>query len=138
MRRHNNSYRGACWACLIGITLGIGAAWAAPEYAKPNDEDLLELLINVALPEGPDSRVVYVSKQPLTGGSVITSWMSVLTVPEIYEQAWFFFVDDLPEANWEHPCRYIFIDSETSKYQVNKAKTPPNEIDVMRKLFPKE
>jgi hypothetical protein len=22
---------------------------------------------------------------------------------------WSFFIDDLPQANWEHPCRYLFV-----------------------------
>ncbi len=28
-----------------------------------------------------------------------------------YNQNWVFFVDDLPLANWNHDCRYIFVNA---------------------------
>jgi uncharacterized repeat protein (TIGR02543 family) len=30
-------------------------------------------------------------------------------VPVPFERFWFFFVDDRPGANWNHPCRYVFV-----------------------------
>ena len=35
-----------------------------------------------------------------------------------YNHTWVFFVDDNPLTDWEHPCRYIFMDSLTGAYQV--------------------
>jgi len=41
-------------------------------------------------------------------------------------QVWVAFVDDVPEANWEHPCRYLFIEDSGNIREV-RATTPPSE-----------
>lgn len=35
-----------------------------------------------------------------------------------YALNWVFFVDDMPFAAWEHPCRYIFVDANDGQYQI--------------------
>ncbi len=124
--------------CVIGIVLSCALACAAPEDAKRNDAEFLELLVAGALPEGPEGRTVYVSERSLAGGSVISSWGTDVVVPVSFDQAWFYFVDDLPGANWEHSCRYIFVDIESGGYEISSRKTPPDDIDRMRRLFPPE
>src|ERR1039457_112140 len=39
-------------------------------------------------------------------------------IPYPYEFNWAFFVDDSPHALWDHPCRYIFVDSLTGDYSI--------------------
>jgi len=44
-----------------------------------------------------------------------------------YSSNWVFFVNDLPFANWAHPCRYIFVDVLSGEYQtVYQNFFPPN------------
>jgi hypothetical protein len=136
---HNKKWIWVCWLNrLVLCSLFIGGmtscTTASTDYSA---ETLLEILVERVFPEGPRGRIIYVSKQPLSGGTTIRSWRSVFIVPEKYNQAWFFFVDDAPEANWEHACRYIFIDVETGNYQVMQGMTPPKEITDMNKLLPK-
>jgi len=46
-----------------------------------------------------------------------------------FKKSWLFFVDDIPFADWLHPCRYIFVDVQTGKYKVIKNDTPPYGFD---------
>ena len=137
--RRNKARRLRCqphWLMFyVVFTLGIIACVSAS--AGYDAEKLRNLLVEKALPEGMQGRVVYVSKQPLPGGSEIESWRSKFVVPEQYQQAWFFFVDDAPNANWEHRCRYIYIDIESGEYQVEQSKTPPKDLSQMNQVFPK-
>lgn len=124
-------------ACLLVTS---GSAGCAPTNAgKHRNFDagrLKKMVIDRALPDGPQERTVYVSHQPLPGGSVIESWQSAFTVPESFRRAWFFFIDDDPGANWEHPCRYLFVDADTGKYDIIGAKTPPKKLTDLYQLFP--
>ncbi len=45
-----------------------------------------------------------------------------------------FFIDDLPFANWEHPCRYIFLDKETGEYEIIHNKIFPKNMEVFEKI----
>jgi hypothetical protein len=51
---------------------------------------------------------VYLSSKPLPAGAVIASYRGqpITTAAP----AWFGFIDDMPGANWDHPCRYVLID----------------------------
>ena len=47
-----------------------------------------------------------------------------------YFENWVFFVDDLPLANWAHPCRYIFFDKQNGAYTIIEDNWPPlNYLD---------
>ena len=50
------------------------------------------------------------------------SWFSV-TSPET--ESWLFFVDEKPMANWEHDCRYVFVDMN-GKVHIHAKKNGPN------------
>lgn len=97
---------------------------------------LIQLLVTHAIPEGIQGKAVYVSIEPLSGGSIIDSWGLSYKVPDSFKQAWFFFIDDMPDANWEHPCRYIFIETDTNTSHILSAKTPPDKLIHLIKLHP--
>jgi len=127
-----------CSCLLCSIMLWSTMAGCANAAVDHDPESLLGLLIERALPEGPEGRIVYASKEPVTGGSVVNSWKSTYSVPDEYGRAWFFFIDDAPGANWEHPCRYIFMDISTKDFIVINSATPPKEITKMRVLYQKQ
>lgn len=53
------------------------------------------------------------------------------TIENPYSSNWVYFIDDLIFAQWEHPCRYIFIDEQTGKYIiVNETIYPENFNDI--------
>ena len=39
--------------------------------------------------------------------------------------SWFFFIDDMPMESWEHPCRYVFVNSTKGQLTVINKRTPP-------------
>lgn len=53
------------------------------------------------------------------------SWFSV-TSPDT--ESWLFFVDDVPQGNWEHSCRYAFVDMD-GKVHVHEKTMGPNLDD---------
>ncbi len=85
---------------------------------------------------GEIKAAVYVSRTPLAGGSEIRSWIRTFKVPQEMAGAWFFFIDDAPQANWEHPCRYVFVDTATGVLKVINAATPVADPGKMDKIFP--
>jgi hypothetical protein len=40
---------------------------------------------------------------------LLSGILEELAIDPRKQPKWAFFVDDAPEANWEHPCRYIFV-----------------------------
>ncbi len=42
-----------------------------------------------------------------------------------YQRFWFFFVNDMPGANWAHPCRYIAVSEDCSSFTVLYKMMPP-------------
>ena len=64
---------------------------------------------------------------------------TVLNNPQIQGQTlngsyWMLFVDQMPGANWEHPCKYAFV-STTDKGGIScvvDSVCPPSDIDLTR------
>ncbi len=42
-----------------------------------------------------------------------------------FERFYFAFVDDVPRANWEHPCRYVFVSEDATSFAVLYKMMPP-------------
>lgn len=57
----------------------------------------------------------------------LRNWQGAVQAP--WGQFWLFFIDDDPHANWEHPCRYVFVARDLSAFGVACARTP---IRVLR------
>lgn len=69
---------------------------------------------------------VYCSPNLTTPGMTVGGWRTSLTLPDA--AGYLCFVDDMPEANWEHPARLVFVDSKTRAWQVYDMKTPPRDF----------
>jgi len=48
---------------------------------------------------------------------------SPIAVP--YNSSWVYFIDDLPFANWNHPCRYLFVNSANGSYSITTSRKYP-------------
>jgi hypothetical protein len=42
-----------------------------------------------------------------------------------YSTSWLFFIDTEPWYNWDHNCRYIFVNYSNGDYQILNEHTPP-------------
>ena len=82
-----------------------------------------------------NGKIVYISKMPLKKGETIRAIRKTYQV-DAFVSSWVFFIDDAPEANWEHPCRYVFVDEDTGKYTVIEGTTPPYDMNIFMKIFP--
>lgn len=59
----------------------------------------------------------------VVGQTRLTTW-GHCDVAAPWGACWVFFVDDDPSANWEHPCRYVFVARDLSAVAVQYAMTP--------------
>lgn len=66
---------------------------------------------------------VYVSNSTFEANSSIRTILRTEKTPDFI--SWFFFVDDDPYTNWEHPCRYIFVNAENGTFIVRNNTRPP-------------
>jgi hypothetical protein len=48
-----------------------------------------------------------------------------VSYPNPFQESWFFLIDDYPNANWGHPCRYVWVDTQTGNYEVVDAEMCP-------------
>ena len=111
-------------------------AGCAPGEKTISKDQSWEVVKKEVLAESLQNKIIYISIEPLKAGQAVKSWGHLYKVPEDFQGAWLFFIDDQPGANWEHACRYVFVNTATGKYKVIKAGTPPDSIENMKKIFP--
>src|SRR2546430_1343460 len=68
-------------------------------------------------------------------GTAIASWRSDAQIVA-KEDSWFFFVDDTPGANWEHPAHYVLVGKASGELTAVAAKTPPRVLHEMQPASP--
>ncbi len=74
------------------------------------------------------------SSNDLRGATVIKNWTGEIPAPNDPEDLWFAFVDPTPNANWEHPVDYIFINDKTGKTAVRHGTSPPDNLANLEKI----
>ena len=42
--------------------------------------------------------------------------------------SWLLFIDDVPNANWAHPCRYIYVNVIGGEYEIHESTYPPTTL----------
>lgn len=116
---------------LLFLLPGAACSSRAPQAGKKETRATLESQI---LKESLAGKLVYVSRDPLPGGKTIPAWRSKIKVPQEFSRAWLYFIDDSPKANWEHPCRYVFVDVKTRKHVIVSASSPPDDMSLLEPL----
>lgn len=66
---------------------------------------------------------VYVSNQIIKGGTIYNAMCEQEKTPQF--DSWFFFIDDLPFGNWEHPCRYVYVNVDNGECLTYNKRRPP-------------
>ncbi|NOQ21384.1 MAG: T9SS type A sorting domain-containing protein [Candidatus Aegiribacteria sp.] len=72
-------------------------------------------------------RSVMVLDRILTEGSTVESWNDDATVPI---DGYLVLIDDMAYANWEHPCRWVFV-GLNGEIEIIRMTTPPNFLESM-------
>jgi hypothetical protein len=44
-----------------------------------------------------------------------------------YDVSWLFFIDMYPFAQWDHNCKYLFLDQQTGNYTTINYRIPPQD-----------
>lgn len=86
-------------------------------------EDVYNYLIDENILGDVSYSSIYISSAPVPAGSykkTIQSKIKRLQKPE-----WLVFVDDHPYANWEHGCRFVFIDPSDGSSTIHYGRLPP-------------
>ena len=73
----------------------------------------------------PGSRRILARPEALSGPVSVATWRGELTLGQ--GPGRLFFVDDAPAANWEHPCRFVFV-PDAGDIQSVAAVTPPKDL----------
>ncbi len=81
-----------------------------------------------------EGRWVHVAVETVKANAEIKAFNKIVKSPPF--DAWFFFIDDHPWANWEHPCRYVFVNAATGEYVIIPVSMPPDNIQQMERLTP--
>jgi hypothetical protein len=124
------------FAFTLVIFLFIGLTYAAGEKKCIDKDQAWKIVKEKILAKEQKDKIVYVSNDLLKSTQAVKSWEHDYKVPGDFQQAWLFFIDDQAGANWQHACRYIFVDAGSGKYTIIKAHTPPDSMEEMKQIFP--
>ena len=42
--------------------------------------------------------------------------------------SWLLFIDDCPNANWAHPCRFVYVNTIGGEYEIHEGTWPPKTL----------
>jgi hypothetical protein len=132
MRRSKNT-----WPVFLTITLVFlltTSVVMANATANISKEEAYDIVVQQGLNGTVEGKNIYVMSDPVPANSVIEVWFKdPIVLPDA--EGWVFFIDDQPFANWEHDCRYAFVDAETGAYTEIAARMYPKSIEEMEELI---
>jgi hypothetical protein len=109
---------------LLALALVSGAALAA---SVTSPTQAAQLVFDELLRGSIEGRQILVLPSLVEQGRTIDTWHQSVTVPF---DGYLVLVDDMALANWEHPCRWVFVSAEGLTQIVNLS-TPPVALDRM-------
>lgn len=72
---------------------------------------------------------IYMANNALGIGDTIQLLGSRIIMPP-QDSCWMFFVDEMPLANWGHPCKYVFVNISSGKCDIIESKSPPFNLSI--------
>ncbi len=92
-------------------------------------EQAMDLVLNQILVSDTGHINLYTSYNTIPNTSNIIL-LNGQTISPPYLGNWVFFSDDKPFANWDHSCRYIFIDSNTGDFTIYPSTSYPIDLQT--------
>ncbi len=105
---------------LVVAATGMSARVESPEQAA-------DLVVSELLGGDCVGRIVQYIPEALPAGHGIDGWHDTIDMPF---DGYFVLVDDMALANWEHPCRWVFVNPE-GRMEIVDMLTPPMALDRM-------
>lgn len=84
--------------------------------------DARDIVVNQIVGNEIENVNIYQEVEVYSDNSYELNPYKSLSVP--YSNCWIFFIDDNPLANWEHECRYVFVNIENGIYNIVNEKVP--------------
>ena len=111
-------------AVLVPLLAAVSISFA---FSVQSPGEAADLVVSRLLSGDSGGKVVYAMPDMLAGGSALESWHESIQVPF---DAWMVLVDDMALANWEHPCRWVFVATDGTM-EVLKLQVPPRGLARM-------
>ncbi|MFH2000108.1 MAG: C13 family peptidase [Planctomycetota bacterium] len=115
----------ACIMLAVLITPIAAAQIVNPEQAQNH------VLHNLLNGDTAGKRVMVHPERLQAGASVETWHKTAIVTPS---EGYVVFIDDMAYANFEHPCRYVFVDGKNGEMVMAEATTPPREMLKWREM----
>jgi len=115
------AHRRAPWPMVFVAATAIWVVHAPPTEAEDllTRQQAIELALDVIVPANLDHSVTaFLTPNLLMPGEVIGPYGQPERLRSITSPTWFCWVDDNPQAFFEHGTRYVFINAATSNVQV--------------------
>jgi len=112
-------------------TVDASARKAAATAAVASREAALTALTDRLLGHSLQGRRVYVANEEVQDTATVALWRGEASLAG--GPGWLFFVDDKPQANWEHPCRYVLV-AKTGEITTVDATMPPKDLGAFTEL----
>lgn len=112
------------WALMLAVVASAGTLTRSEAYQKITDNLLAGDL---------DGRSILAMNRLVPGSDVVSDMHGqTFRAPST---SYFFLVDDHFMANWDHPCRYVFVDANTGDMTVYSGNAPVRNWQAMDELF---
>lgn len=104
-----------CLTVIVSVGMSFGQI-----NKKQSDDIILEYIENNLL---SDCQLHYYS-------DTISNEVRVVTCRDtlIRQNSYAYFIDEMPMANWYHPCRYVFVNKDSGVIEVFFSEIPPSEF----------
>ncbi len=120
-----------CILFCLPFAVGCLAAESSPAPAVGNpaagrigtQEEAYAFLTDRLLDRNTKGRSIYAAADKV-GTATVTLALQRSELALSGGPGWLFFIDDHPQANWDHPCRYVLVGEDT-RLTVADATTPP-------------
>lgn len=114
-------------ACLLLVTFQ-----AFGQTPKVSQQQAYDIVKRNLTEQTKEEEWVYAMNEILPAKTTLAVGRKSIIGPEF--ASWFFFIDDIPFANWAHSCRYAFVDINTGAYSVITNNFPPNVLNKLKRL----
>ncbi len=100
------------------FVLNVNAQYSREEAIQIVKEDAIGL-------DSLQGRNLYSKFDKIFQGDTIHFEFFMGSIVNTFDEAWVFFIDDMPIAYWSHPCRYVLFDANSGFYLILNGDWPP-------------
>ncbi len=116
----------ACFPLLLTVILILTCA-LNDTFVSLNEAE--QIVIKVICNLSTSGKKIYKLPDVLQAGDIVKAADS--TKYRVERECWFFYLDDIPEAKFAHPVRYVFVYCDNGGFEIIKESWWPHLLDSM-------